>query len=111
MTVCRRGPRFRKNEGSPRVIQFLGAQWTALALANYASQCGSHRPTQDSLPTAGQALSGGIGYPQGSDERFPRRNRYIPSSFPKLAWRNVTISPISHHFPISRSEMKNEQPL
>ena len=28
--------------------------------------------TQDSLPAAGQALPGGIGYPQGSNERFPR---------------------------------------
>jgi hypothetical protein len=28
------------------------------------------RPTQDSLPAAGPALPDGIGYPQGSDERF-----------------------------------------
>src|SRR5262249_22153993 len=46
-------------------VEFLGAQWTASALAVYASQCGSHRPTQDSLPAASQALPGGIGYPQG----------------------------------------------
>ena len=28
-------------------------------------------PTQDSLPAAGQALPDGIGYPLGSNERFP----------------------------------------
>jgi len=43
---------------------------TALALAVYASQWSLLAPTQDSLPAAGQALPGGIGYPQGSDERF-----------------------------------------
>ena len=31
-------------------------------------------------------------YPQGSCERFPSCTRYIPSPFPKLAWRNP-------HFP------------
>jgi hypothetical protein len=30
------------------------------------------------------ALPGGIGYPQGPDERFPWRNRYITSPFPRL---------------------------
>jgi hypothetical protein len=40
-------------------------------------------------------LPGGIGYPPGSDERFPRCNRYISSSFPELTWRNVTIFPFS----------------
>src|SRR3954452_16409047 len=40
--------------------------------------------TQDSLPAAGQALPGGVGYPQGSCERFLR---YNASSFPKLSWR------------------------
>jgi hypothetical protein len=43
--------------------------------------------TQDSLPAAGQALPGGIGYPQSSNERFPRCIRYIFSPFPKLSWR------------------------
>src|SRR5438552_508674 len=35
--------------------------------------------TQDSLPAAGQALPGGIGYPQGSSERFPG---VVVTSFP-----------------------------
>jgi len=34
--------------------------------------------TQDSLPGAGQALLGGLGYPQGLDERF----RVVPTSQP-----------------------------
>jgi len=38
--------------------------------------------TQDSLPAAGHALPGGIGYPQGSDERFP--DSLHPSPFPRL---------------------------
>jgi hypothetical protein len=36
-----------------RRLASLGAQWTASVLAVYASQCGLHRPTQDSLPAAG----------------------------------------------------------
>jgi hypothetical protein len=56
-----------------------------------------HR-TQNSLPAAGQALPGGIEYPQGSDERFLSCNRYIRSSFPKLAWRkdiqNIHAEPL-----------------
>jgi hypothetical protein len=36
----------------------------------YASRWQSPAPAQDSLPGAGPALPGGIGYPQGSDERF-----------------------------------------
>ena len=43
--------------------------------------------TQDSLPGAGQALLGGLAYPQGFNERF-RVVSYISAPFPKLAWRN-----------------------
>jgi hypothetical protein len=43
---------------------------TALGLAVYASSGALPHPTQNSLPVAGQALPGGIGYPQGCDERF-----------------------------------------
>jgi len=39
--------------------------------------------TPDSLPVAGQALPDGIGYPQGSAERFQKYS-YTSSSFPKL---------------------------
>src|SRR5262245_27929043 len=68
-TVCRRGPRADKDGGSPRVM-LSGLKRTALALAVYASPRGSPHTTQDALPAAGQALPGGIGYPQGSYERF-----------------------------------------
>jgi hypothetical protein len=36
--------------------------------------CRMGRPTatQDSLPAAGLALPDGLGYPQGSDKRFPK---------------------------------------
>jgi hypothetical protein len=70
ITVRRRGPRYENDEGYPRVV-ISGLHSTALALAVYASWCGSrHRCTQDSLPAAGQALPGGIGYPQDSYEEF-----------------------------------------
>jgi hypothetical protein len=39
--------------------------------------------TQDSLPAVGQTLPDGLGYPQGSDERFHAAS-YIRSSFPKF---------------------------
>src|SRR5580692_2135361 len=63
-------PRASYGGSSPREV-ISGLNHTASALAVYASQCGSHRPTQDSLLAACQALPGGIGYPQGPDERFP----------------------------------------
>src|SRR5262249_8350179 len=47
-----------------------------------SSNCSESTP--DSLPAAGHALPGGIRYPQGSCERFPRFIRYIASPFPKL---------------------------
>ena len=40
--------------------------------------------TQDSLPGAGQALLGGLAYPQGFDERF-RAAHGISASFPELS--------------------------
>jgi len=49
--------------------------------------------TQDSLPGAGQALLGGLGYPQGFSERF-RVVAYISSPFPKLAWRKPLFPPL-----------------
>lgn len=61
----------RNTTKAPSDAVISGLNRTALALAVYASQCGSHRPTQDSLLVAGQALPGGIDYPQGSIERFP----------------------------------------
>ena len=70
IAMRRRGPRSQHDEGSLQEV-ISGLDNKALALAVYASQCGSRRPTQDSLLAAGQALPDGIGYPQGSNERFP----------------------------------------
>ena len=47
-----------------------GLNHTAFDLAVYASRRWSPIPTQDSLPAAGPALPDGLGYPQGSHERF-----------------------------------------
>ena len=62
-------PRALYYGGAPREV-ISGLNRKASALAVYASQDGSLHTTQDSLPAAGQALPGGIKYPQGSNERF-----------------------------------------
>ena len=70
------------NEGSPR-LKFSGLNHTASDLAVYASQWRSPATTQDSLLAAGPALPDGIGYPQGSNERFPSSRLFLPSqAFP-----------------------------
>src|SRR5262249_17779033 len=61
----------------------------------YASQRPSRATTQDSLPAAGQALPGRIGYLQDPDEKFPSAS-YISSSFPKLPGANDV--PFSYPF-------------
>ena len=59
----------------------------AFGLAVYASQCGLPRPTQNSLPAAGQALPDGL-----STRKVPMKGfrfaSYISSSLPKFSWRN-----------------------
>ena len=60
----------------------------AFGLAAYASQ---RRLPKRRARLASRCWSGSPGrafHPQGSAERFPKCSRYIPSSFPKLAWRN-----------------------
>jgi hypothetical protein len=80
-TACRRGPSARSDGGLAARNLISGLQSTASTLTVYASPARSPGPTQDSFLAAGQALPGGIGYPQGSDERFPS---YNSSPFPKL---------------------------
>jgi hypothetical protein len=70
-----------------------GLNSTALARAVYASSLPLLAATEDSLPAAGPALPGGIGYPQGSTERFQGCSRLHPFSFPKLSWRSDTLAP------------------
>ena len=74
-----------KNEGSRNDLSRLNR--TAFDLAVYASQCGLLHPTQDSLPAADPALPGGIGHPQGSNERFQALG--CPP-LPSFSWRNVS---------------------
>ena len=51
-------------------LPLAGLYHTACSLAVHASSPRSLAATQDSLPTAGQALSGGAGHPLGSLARF-----------------------------------------
>jgi hypothetical protein len=59
----------------------------AFGLAVYASQCGLPRPTQNSLPAAGQALPDGLSTRKVPLKGF-RYASYMSSSLPKLSWRN-----------------------
>jgi len=67
-------PRTTERRGPLTNISLSRLNHTAFALAVYASQLSSSRrnctATQDSLPTVGQTLPGGIGYPQGYFVRF-----------------------------------------
>src|SRR5262249_51914175 len=65
-----RRPSARSDGGLTARSLISGLDGTAFALAVYASSGASPPSTQDSLPAARQALPGGIGYPQGSSERF-----------------------------------------
>jgi len=60
-------------------VVISGLNRTASTLAVYASSGASRHATQDSLPAAGQALPDGIGYPQGSYERFQITRPPFPS--------------------------------
>ena len=82
-------PRAFNYEGSPREV-ISGLNHTASALAVYASPGGS--PHQDARLASGcwPALPDGIGYPQGSYERFPRC--------------------FLHRFPLSQASWRNECP-
>ena len=65
-----------QNEGS-RHLTFSGLNHTVFDLAVYASRWKSPATTQDSLPAAGPALPDGIGYPQGSNKRFPSSRLFL----------------------------------
>jgi hypothetical protein len=65
-----RPPLFKRRR-LPATINISGLNGTASTRAVYASPAASLQRTQDSLPAVGQTLRDGIGYPQGSYERFP----------------------------------------
>lgn len=71
-------PAYDHDEGSKH-LSFSGLNHMAFDLAVYASRRGSPPSTQDSLPAAGPALPGGIGYPRGSNERFPSSSLFLLS--------------------------------
>jgi len=54
---------------TPAFSYISGLNHTAFVIAVYASRSWSPMIMRDSLPTAGQALSGWIGYQQGHYER------------------------------------------
>jgi hypothetical protein len=86
---CRRfDAAFRNsNNVGSRNIGLSGLSHTACTLAVYASSPASPLTTQDSLPIAGQALPGGIGYPLGSLTRVSDLLFYISSPLARLSWR------------------------
>jgi hypothetical protein len=65
-----RPPLFKRRR-LPATKYISGLNGTASTRAVYASPAASLQRTQDSLPAVGQTLRDGIGYPQGSYERFP----------------------------------------
>ena len=83
---------------TPAMWCFRGSITRPQHSLSYASPTGLPRPTPDSLPAAGPALRGGIGYPLGSSERFPKMMR-SPSPFPKLSWRNNRSSRCAKFWP------------
>ena len=71
----------------------------ALRLAVYASQPGLLPDHARRASGCRPALPDGIGYPQGSDERFPKCIRYISSPFPKLRDAMPIIATWCHSVP------------
>ena len=84
-------PASSNNEGFPREHTF-GAQSHGFdtGCLRFARRV-APQATQDSLPAAGQALPGGIRYPQGSYERFPQYHPYILPPFPsfRAQWQQM----------------------
>lgn len=65
------------------------AQWPGYSHSlSTLRRVGCPTATQDSLPAAGYALPDGIGYPQGSNERFQKMRPTPDPPFPSFAWRN-----------------------
>jgi len=80
LTMRRRGPRNVHDEGSHE-NSFRGSITRLRHWLSTLRRPGRPDTTQDSLPAAGQALPDGLGYPQGSNERFQGVS-YIYPPFP-----------------------------
>ena len=66
----RRGPRGTHCEGVRQVDTFRGSMTRLQHSLSTLRRTGHPATTQDSLPAAGQALPGGLGYPQGPNKGF-----------------------------------------
>ena len=82
IAMRRRGPRSVHDEGSC-ISTFRGSITRLRHWLSTLRRPGRPDTTQDSLPAVGQTLPDGLGYPQGSIERFQGVS-YISSSFPKF---------------------------
>src|SRR5271157_4588287 len=86
-----RPPRLTRTRAHHEEIS--GLNRTAFDLAVYASSWRLPAIMQDSLPAAGPALPGGIGYPQGSCERFHGCNDSpFPSFLARCQLRSLVAS-------------------
>jgi hypothetical protein len=85
LRCCDMAPGHRTAKAPAKGLSTLNSM--AFGLAVYASQCGLPRPTQNSLPAAGQALPGRLSTRKVPLKGF-RSASYISSSLPKLSWRN-----------------------
>ena len=65
---------------APGVLSFRGSITRSLTWLSTLRRVGRPTTTQDSLLAAGPALPGGIGYPQGSSERFPSSRLFLLST-------------------------------
>ena len=85
----RHGPRSVHDEGS-RVTYFRGSITRLRHWLSTLRRPGRPGTTQDSLPTVGQTLPGGLEYPQGSIETFLDVS-YIHPPSPSLTQRKDSI--------------------
>ncbi len=76
MAACRRGPRSDHDEGSYIATFEAQSHGFSTGCLRFAGQV-TLATTQDSLPVAGSALPDGLGYPQGSDERFQTHVMFV----------------------------------
>ena len=83
----------------------------ALRLAVYASQPGLLPDHARLASGCRPALPDGIGYPQGSNERFPKCIPYISSSFPKLRDAMPHVASQRQTMPIRASQPPTFRPF
>src|SRR5262249_47864136 len=94
-------PGMGKAEAPTKGLSTLNSR--AFGLAVYASPGRLPRPDARLASSRWSDATGRAFHPQGSYERFPRCNRYIPSSFPKLC-----LAQSHRHARASRSALRAE---